>query len=150
MKMCSQEIVPESPRFLVQRDDHAKALDVLIRLHRDPADPNNTFANQELNLIIERWQSEKQLVQTDGKWRLFTKKANRQRLVMAWLIMAGGQNIGPLVINNYNVLLYNSLGLGPTTSLMLSALYNTVGLLIACIGGMIADRFGRRKCMGKY
>ena len=143
------KLVPESPRFLVQQDNHTKALDVLIRLHRDPSDPNNTFAHQELNLIMERWQTERQLVKADGRWRLFTKKANRQRLLLAWLIMVGGQNIGPLVINNYNVLLYNSLGLGPTTSLLLSAVYNTIGLVIACIGGIISDRLGRRRAMGK-
>ncbi|KAH8686244.1 general substrate transporter [Ilyonectria robusta] len=139
--------VPESPRFLVQHDDHQKALDILVRLHHDPNDPNNTFAHQELEMIVQRWQAEKEVVRVDGRWRLFTKKANRQRLVLAWLVMAGGQNIGPLVINNYNVLLYGSLGLGPTTSLLLSAVYNTVGFIISCIGGLMADRLGRRKSM---
>ncbi|KAH7009638.1 major facilitator superfamily transporter sugar [Ilyonectria destructans] len=139
--------VPESPRFLVQHDDHQKALEILVRLHHDPNDPNNTFANQELEMIVQRWQAEKEVVRVDGRWRLFTKKANRQRLVLAWLVMAGGQNIGPLVINNYNVLLYGSLGLGPTTSLLLSAVYNTVGFIISCIGGLMADRLGRRKSM---
>jgi hypothetical protein len=142
--------VPESPRFLVLHDDHQKALDVLIRLHHDPCDPNNTFAHQELNMIREKWEAEKDIIKSDGRWRLFSKKSNRQRLVLACLVMIGGQNIGPLVINNYNVLLYNSLGLGSTTSLLLSAVYNTVGLLIACIGGLIADRLGRRKCMSKF
>ncbi|GAB7352394.1 hypothetical protein MBLNU459_g2825t2 [Dothideomycetes sp. NU459] len=139
--------VPESPRFLVQRDDHQKALDVLIRLHRHPSDPDNAFAQQELNMIVERCQTEKEIIRTDGTWRLFTKKANRQRLLLAWLVMVGGQNIGPLVINNYNVLLYGSLGLGATTSLLLSAVYNTVGLIVACIGGLISDRLGRRKAL---
>lgn len=121
-----------------------------MRLHRDPNDPNNVFANQELNLIVERWQTERQIVENDGRWRLFTKKAYRHRLLLAWLVMVGGQNIGPLVINNYNVLLYNSLGLGAQTSLLLSAVYNTIGLIFACFGGVIADRLGRRKCMGKF
>ncbi|KAK5453301.1 hypothetical protein LTS15_006486 [Exophiala xenobiotica] len=98
-------------------------------------------------MIREKWEAEKDIIKSDGRWRLFSKKSNRQRLVLACLVMIGGQNIGPLVINNYNVLLYNSLGLGSTTSLLLSAVYNTVGLLIACIGGLIADRLGRRKCM---
>ncbi|EXJ84877.1 hypothetical protein A1O3_05552 [Capronia epimyces CBS 606.96] len=139
--------VPESPRFLVQHDDHQKALKVLVRLHHDPRDPDDTFAHRELQLIMDSWEAEKEVVRTDGRWRLFTKKANRQRLLLAWLVMVGGQNLGPLVINTYNVLLYGSLGLGPTTSLLLSAVYNTVGLVIACIGGMIADRLGRRRAL---
>ncbi|KAJ4244004.1 hypothetical protein NW762_014617 [Fusarium torreyae] len=139
--------IPESPRFLVQRDEHEKALEILTRLHQNPDDPANTFARQEFQAIIERCEDEKQQVITDGRWRLFTKKANRDKLILAWLVMVGGQNIGPLVINNYNVLLYGSLGLGPTKSLLLSSLYNTIGFVIACIGGLIADYLGRRKAM---
>jgi hypothetical protein len=134
---------------LVQRDEHEKALEVLVRLHRDPSDPSNTFAHQELRLIMERCEVEKEVIRVDGTWRLFTQKANRKRLFLACMVMVGGQNIGPLVINNYNVLLYGSLGLGPTRSLLLSAGYNTVGLAIACIGGLISDRLGRRKAMSK-
>lgn len=135
---------------MVQRDKHEKALEVLTRLHRDPNDSQNTFANQELHLIVERCQSEKDLIRVDGEWRLFTKKANRKKVFIAWMVMVGGQNIGPLVINNYNVLLYRSLGLGTTKSLLLSAVYNTIGLVIACIGGLISDRLGRRRAMGMY
>lgn len=139
--------MPESPRFLVQHDDHQKALGVLVRLHRDPSAPNDDFAQEELRMIVERCQAEKETIRTDGTWRLFTKKANRQRLVLAWLVMVGGQNIGPLVINNYNVILYRSLGLNSTTSLLLSAVYNTVGLIAACFGGLISDRMGRRRAL---
>ncbi|EFX06288.1 major facilitator superfamily transporter sugar [Grosmannia clavigera kw1407] len=139
--------VPESPRFLVQRDDHQKALEVLLRLHHSASDPDNSFAHQELQMIVDRCRAEKEVVRTDGRWRLFTNKANRKRLVLAWLVMVGGQNIGPLVINNYNVRLYGSLGLGATTSLLLSAVYNTVGLIMACFGGLIANRLGRRKAL---
>jgi hypothetical protein len=81
-------------------------------------------------MIVERSQTEKEIVRTDGRWRLFTKNTIRERLLLAWLLMVGGQNIGPLVINNYNVLLYGSLGLGATTSLILSAVYNSVGLIV--------------------
>ncbi|OQU97186.1 hypothetical protein CLAIMM_03160 [Cladophialophora immunda] len=139
--------VPESPRFLVQHDNPEKALSILIRLHHDPKDPTDAFAHRELQLIQQRCEAEKIIIATDGPWRLFNKKANRQRLLLAWLIMVGGQNIGPLVINNYNVLLYNSLGLGATDSLLLSAGYNTLGLVIACIGGLISDRLGRRRAL---
>lgn len=134
----------------MQRDDHQKALEVLIRLHRDPIDPNNTFAHQELQMIEDRCRIEKDIINVDGRWRLFTIKSNRKRLILATMVMVGGQNIGPLVINNYNVLLYGSLGLGATKSLLLSAVYNTVGLVIACIGGLISDRLGRRKAMSEF
>jgi len=131
----------------VQHDNQEKALAILIRLHHDPKDPNETFAHRELQLIRDRCEAEKIIIATEGPWRVLTNKGNRKRLLLAWLIMVGGQNIGPLVINNYNVLLYNSLGLGATDSLLLSAGYNTLGLVVACIGGLIADRLGRRKAL---
>lgn len=143
-------IVPESLRFLVQHDQHDKALEILVRLHRDPKDPANHFAKQELEMIIERSKIEKETINTDGKWRSFTKKLNRQRLLLAWLVMVGGQNIGPLVINNYNVRLYGSLGLGSTKSLLLSAVYNSVGLVSACIGSLVSDRLRRRRALREY
>ncbi|CAK7234719.1 hypothetical protein SBRCBS47491_009044 [Sporothrix bragantina] len=145
--MAGTFYVPESPRFLVQKDCQEKALEILIRLHRDARDPENTFAHQELQLIVQKAASEKEIVQRDGRWRMFTNKDNRKKLILGCMVMIGGQNIGPLVINNYNVLLYNSLGLGATTSLLLSAVYNTIGLAIAMIGGAIADRMGRRKAL---
>ncbi|KAF2495020.1 major facilitator superfamily transporter sugar [Lophium mytilinum] len=139
--------VPESPRFLVQRDNQEKAFEILVRLHSDPRDANNTFAHQELQEIVERGQAEKELIRVDGRWRLFTKKTNFRRLILACMVMIGGQNIGPLVINNYNVRLYGSLGLGATKSLLLSAVYNTIGLIFASVGASISDRLGRRKAM---
>jgi hypothetical protein len=39
--------------------------------------------------------------------------------------MMGGQNIGVLVINNYNTLLYESLGLSNMQALVVGAAYNT-------------------------
>lgn len=123
-------------------------MDILIRLHRDDRDTNNTFAHQELQLIVQKAEAEKEVVTRDGPLRLFTKKDNRKKLILACMVMMGGQNIGPLVINNYNVLLYGSLGLGATTSLLLSAVYNSVGLVTALVGGLIADRLGRRRSLG--
>lgn len=141
-------IVPESPRFLVQKRMNSEALEILIRLHRNPTDPANTFAQQELNIIESRAQVESDLVASEGKWRLF-KKPNRSRLLLALMVMVGGMNLGPLVINNYNVLLYDSLGLGPTVAILLSAVYNTLGFVVATIGSLLSDRLGRRKAMRK-
>lgn len=147
-QVADLETVPESPRFLIQKNRHDEALDVLIRLHRDPADPSNTFARRELQLIETRWQTETTMIARDGRWRLF-KKPNRQRLILATMVIVGGQNIGPLVINNYNVRLYGSLGLDATKSLLLSAVYNTVSFCFACVASVISDRLGRRKAMRK-
>lgn len=71
------------------------------------------FAQQELERIAEKWKIERMMVNTDGRWRLFTKKVSGQRLVLAWLVMVGG------------------LGLGPEKSLLLSVGYSSVGFVVA-------------------
>jgi len=141
-------IVPESPRYLVQKDRHQEALAILRRLHHDPHDPNDTFAHQELELIVQRHEMDRKAIESGGRWQIFTQKTYRQRLFLAWLVMAGGQNIGALVINNYNVLLYQSLGLSGVVSLLLAAVYSTTGLIGSSIGGLVADKLGRRKALG--
>jgi MFS family permease len=86
----------------------------------------------------------------DGKWQLFTTKTYRKRFILAFLVMAGGQNVGTLVINNYTVLLYQSLGLNNEISLMLSALYNTLAAIANFVGAYYSDRLGRRKALSKF
>jgi hypothetical protein len=48
-----------------------------------------------------------------------------------------------LVINNYQVLLYNSLGLRGSLPLLLYSLYLTWAAFLNWVGSMIVDRVGR-------
>lgn len=68
---------------------------------------------------------------------------------MAFLLLLGGQNVGIIAINNYNVLLYQTLGLDNKGSLAVTAAWNTVGFLANLIGATISDRIGRRPALGK-
>jgi len=83
----------------------------------------------------------------DGRWQLFTVPTYRKRIVLAFLLLLGGQNVGILVINNYNVLLYKSLGLNATASLAVTASWNTTAVICNFIGAVVADWFGRRKAL---
>lgn len=65
------------------------------------------------------------------------------------MIAVGGQNAGILVINNYNVLLYQSLGLKGSMTLLVAAVWNTVGLLANVLGAATSDRTGRRTALGR-
>ncbi|EXJ91552.1 hypothetical protein A1O3_00100 [Capronia epimyces CBS 606.96] len=143
--MTGTFFIPESPRWLVQRDRGEQAYAILRKLHHDPHDPDDHFARRELALIQRQQAADAAVLAQDGKWQLFTAKTYRKRFILAFLIMAGGQNNGTLVINNYTVLLYRSLGLDNQMALMLSAIYNTLAAIANFAGAYCSDKIGRRR-----
>lgn len=145
--LAGTAFLPESPRWLVSRGQDDKALAVLCRLHRDTADPENHFAQRELALIKMQEESDHTTSLTDGRWQLFSKPTYRRRLILALMLVAGSQNTGILVINNYNTLLYKSLGLTTTQALAVGGGYNTLGFIANVIGATVSDRLGRRKIL---
>lgn len=58
-------------------------------------------------------------------------------------LRAIAQSTGVLVVNNYQVLLYSSLGVYGSTALLLYACYNTLAALMNYVNSIILDRFGR-------
>jgi hypothetical protein len=72
-------------------------LHILCRLHRDKSDPEDHFAHRELGLIKKQLEVDRVALLTDGKWQIFTKKTYRKRLILAFMLLAGGQNVGVLV-----------------------------------------------------
>ena len=89
------------------------------------------------------------IFETHGRWQLITKSTDRKRLILAFLLFFGGQNVGIIAINNYNVLLYQSLGLDNAGSLAVSAAWNTVGWIANILGATVSDKIGRRNALGE-
>ncbi|KAJ9638583.1 hypothetical protein H2204_004354 [Knufia peltigerae] len=123
------------------------ALAAWIGLHHDKHDPEDHFAHRELGLIRKQLEADRVALLTDGKWQLFTKQTYRKRFILALMLLVGGQNVGVLVINNYNTLLYQSLGLSNSEALIVGAGYNTWAMIANFAGAMFSDRLGRRKAL---
>jgi len=54
---------------------------------------------------------------------------------------------GVLVVNNYQILLFKSLGITDPLPLLLNALYNGLAAFMNCINSLFLDRLGRIRIM---
>ncbi len=69
---------------------------MLIKLHRDPSDPTNSFAEKEY--LIMKAQIEMEIETRMTYRQAFAKPSMRKRFIIGWLTMSGTQFSGLLVI----------------------------------------------------
>ncbi|KAF9698416.1 hypothetical protein EKO04_003944 [Ascochyta lentis] len=131
--------VPESPRWLCSKGRNDTAFKVLERLHPHAAEEIHQI---HLQLQLERAQG------VHGTWaEVFKKKSYRKRLISGFFVQCIAQSTGVLVVNNYQVLLYNGLGLHGSIPLLLYAFYNSWAAFMNWVNSLILDRFGRIRIM---
>jgi hypothetical protein len=75
---------------------HEEAEQVLVKLHRDPSDPTNSFAAKEY--LIMKAQIEMEIETRMSYRQAFAKPSMRKRFIIGWLTMSGTQFSGLLVI----------------------------------------------------
>lgn len=142
---CGILFIPESPRWLVENNHHKAASDVLHRIHKDPNDPQNTFALREYQQIQAQIAFEDRL---PSSWlSIITVPHYRKRAWIGMLTLFAGQFTGTLVINNYGPTLYASLGYGSGDTLLLSAGWITEGLFGNILNAFLLDRVGRKSLL---
>ncbi|KAK8027820.1 major facilitator superfamily protein [Apiospora marii] len=133
--------LPQSPRWLVSRNRHDEAWAELRRLRRSPDDPED--ADQ---IALDR---EKLSAWGGNPWRaVLSKRSYQKRMVIGFLTQWGAEFGGPLIINNYAVILYEGLGQKGSMPLLLSALWITTAALIYNPGGAwLHDKVNSRRWM---
>jgi len=97
----------------VSKDKLDEAMTVLMRLRQSPGDPDNLVAREEFYQISEQLKLDEQKLKATGYsvWRaVWKKKSYRKRMLMGFMIQFGAEVAGPLIINNYAVILYTNLG----------------------------------------
>ena len=105
--------VPRSPRWLISKGKLDEARTVLRRLRQSPDDPSDLVAKEEFYQISEQLKLDDAKLRATGKsiWTVvWSKPSYRKRMLMGFLIQWGAEFSGPLIINNYAVILYTNLG----------------------------------------
>ncbi|KAJ0108515.1 hypothetical protein N8I77_004753 [Diaporthe amygdali] len=144
IQLCFIWWVPESPRYLIAKDKHEQALEILGRYHANGNinDPTVQFEYREIKetLALEL-EAKKQSSYID-----FVKtKGNRYRLAVLISLGIFSQWSGNAIISNYSSKLYESAGIMDSTAkLGLSAGQTTLALIVSITMAMFVDKLGRR------
>ncbi|XP_058085288.1 hexose carrier protein HEX6-like [Magnolia sinica] len=128
--------LPETPNSLIQRgDNHQKAVEMLKRIR------GTTDVQAELDDLIKASAVSKTI---NHPFQKIIQKRYRPQLVMAIAIPFFQQVTGINVIAFYAPLLFRTIGLGESASLMSAVVTGLVGTTSTFVSMMVVDRLGRR------
>lgn len=135
--------LPESPRWLIEKDRDDDGLKVLRRLHFDGR--NEDWIHYEYNEIRATIAAEKAI--TAPGWSvMFTVPQWRKRLMLGTLVQVFTQLTGINVIGYYQTIMYDALGITGGRNVLVAGIYNCVGPIANAIFiFFILDRVGRRR-----
>ncbi|KAL1965474.1 hypothetical protein VTN77DRAFT_5730 [Rasamsonia byssochlamydoides] len=136
--------LPESPRWLISRDKHEEALDVLAEYHGE-GDRNSPIVQLEYREMLEDISK----TGSDKRWwdyrELFNSRETRYRSMLVLFMAFFGQWTGNGPVSYYYPQMLQGAGVtNLNTELLLQGLQNVVSLIGAVTGALITDRIGRR------
>ncbi|OQE88665.1 hypothetical protein PENNAL_c0016G02010 [Penicillium nalgiovense] len=132
--------LPESPRHLIEKDQEDEALRILKRLHHDGS--NMEWIQTEFNEIKTTINAERAI--TAPGWTIMFKILNFAR--QGTLVQVFAQMTGINVINYYQNIMYEALGITGNRATLVTGIYNVVGPLANLVFiTFVLDRIGRRR-----
>jgi hypothetical protein len=136
-------LLPESPRYLVQRGQHRQALDVCRKLHFDKSYPDSDLYLREHAQMVEQYELDRNAPST---WKsMVTLPHYRRRCYIGHLTMFFVQCSGNLVITNYAPILYGQLGYDTNKQLLMAGAWITLAPFGNMVNAWLLDtRIGRR------
>ncbi|KAJ8092234.1 hypothetical protein PM082_024065 [Marasmius tenuissimus] len=146
-----QFVLPDSPRWLIQhgRDEDARRAFGRIRggggkgrkvgVEGEEAVVKREFEDMREQILYEK---STEVTSITEAWQKYKK-----RVAVAVFVQTMTSLTGVNVINYYQTILYKNLGITGQKSLLLAAIYGTVGLIMNIISIQLLDRFGRRRML---
>jgi hypothetical protein len=128
-------------RHLVNKGHYDEALSILQRMHANSHDP--IFYRAEFHQIKSQLQLEKD--EQLGLRAIIRRPSYRKRLLLVLGFMLGQQCTAIIPLQNYQVILYESLGITNKTILILVGAWGTLTVISTGIGSTTFDRLGRRR-----
>lgn len=139
-----RRFVPESPRFLISRDRHEEALEILIKYHAE-GDRDSPLVAAEFHQIRETIRMEMESTKTPWK-QLFTSSVNRRRVLIAACVGTFSQWSGNGLVSYYLSRVLASIGI------TVKRTQNEINLGLACwnlvtgvTGAFLAHKLPRRR-----
>ena len=136
--------IPESPRYLVNKDRHEEALDMLAKWHAG-GDANNATVQFEFQEIKETIRIEKDSDKATSYADFFRTKGNRWRLAIIISLGVISQYSGNAILSNYMNTIYIGAGItDENTKLGISTGKTILDLSVTIAAALTVDKFGRR------
>ncbi|KAL4928480.1 sugar porter family MFS transporter [Aspergillus undulatus] len=137
--------LPESPRHLVEKEKYEDAMKVLRKLHYDGS--NEDWIEKEFTEIKATIQAENAV--TEPGWLIMFKVPQyRTRLLHGVFVQVFTQMTGINVINYYQTIMYEALGITGSRKILVTGIYNCLGPLANLLFILfVLDKVGRRRPM---
>ncbi|KAL1855239.1 hypothetical protein VTK73DRAFT_8591 [Phialemonium thermophilum] len=136
--------IPESPRYLVNKDRHEEALRMLAKWHAG-GDANNATVQFEFREIKETIRIEKESDRATSYADFFRTKGNRWRLAIIISLGVISQYSGNALFSNYMNSIYIGAGItDENQKLGISTGKTILDLIVTIAAALTVDKFGRR------
>ncbi|XP_047061632.1 hexose carrier protein HEX6-like [Lolium rigidum] len=131
--------LPETPSFLIQRDGNVDQAKMMLQRLR-----GTTGVQKELDDLVTASNISRTI---KNPYRNILKKKYRPQLVIALLIPFFNQVTGINVINFYAPVMFRTIGLKESASLMSAVVTRLCATAANIVAMIVVDRFGRRKLL---
>jgi len=146
IQFCGIWFIPESPRYLINKDRHEEALRTLAKWHAG-GDVNNATVQFEFREMKETIRIQKEIDQGTKFLDFVRTKGNRWRLAIIISLGVISQYSGNALFSNYMNVVYQGAGLKDDQErqkLAMTAGKITLDLIVTITAALNVDRFGRR------
>ncbi|KIM92559.1 hypothetical protein OIDMADRAFT_107106 [Oidiodendron maius Zn] len=135
--------LPESPRFLISRDQNEKALAIMTKYHAN-GNPESEWLRFEFSEIRASLRLEKESAKSQWK-DLFKTPGNRRRMLICISCGLFSQLSGTGLVSYYLGKVLNDIGItDPTFQNKINGIYAVTNWVEASGAAFLVDRFGRR------